>query len=140
MAKKVSQLGADGYLVGPTLADESPLEPGVHLIPGGAIDKEPPAEMQPGKRYWPLDGRWREDDIPAPPEPDRDQLLALATAQRDSLLQYAPLRMAPLQDVADLGMATEAERAALAAWRMYRIEVSRVDITADAPAWPETPD
>lgn len=51
--KIVSQLGPDGYLVGPTVADESPLEPGVFLIPGGAIDRPPPDQMESGKAYRP---------------------------------------------------------------------------------------
>lgn len=140
MGKIVAQIGADGYLVGPTLADESPLEPGVYLIPGGAIDKALPVEMKPGKRYWPLEDGWREEDMPAPPQPDREQLLAAAQAQRDSLLQYATLRASPLQDAVDLDVATEAERVELAGWKMYRIQVSRVDLTAEAPAWPDRPD
>lgn len=40
--KTVSQLNAQGYFTGPVIADESPLEPGVYLIPGGAIDVPPP--------------------------------------------------------------------------------------------------
>lgn len=40
--KIVSQLNAQGYFTGPVIADESPLEPGVYLIPGGAIDVPPP--------------------------------------------------------------------------------------------------
>lgn len=40
--KIVSQLDAQGYFVAPVEADESPLEPGVYLIPGGAIDVTPP--------------------------------------------------------------------------------------------------
>lgn len=40
--KTVSQLNAQGYFTGPVIADESPLEQGVYLIPGGAIDVPPP--------------------------------------------------------------------------------------------------
>ncbi len=40
--KTVSQLNAAGYFTGPVIADESPLEPGVYLVPGGAIDVPPP--------------------------------------------------------------------------------------------------
>lgn len=44
------QLDAAGLLIGETVADESPLEPGVFPMPAGCIDTAPPAE-------WP-DGQW----------------------------------------------------------------------------------
>lgn len=68
MGKIVSQLDADGFLVGPVTADESPLEPGVYLIPGGAIDKASPTTIAVGKRYWVVNGKWVSEDIPAAPE------------------------------------------------------------------------
>lgn len=40
--KIVSQLDSLGFYVGPAVADESPLEEGVFLIPAGAIDMSPP--------------------------------------------------------------------------------------------------
>jgi len=40
--KIVSQLNAQGYFIGPVVADESPLEEGVYLLPGGAVDVTPP--------------------------------------------------------------------------------------------------
>lgn len=65
--KIVSQLDADGYLVGPTRAYESPLSPGVYLIPRLAIDQPEPAARLPGKRYAPNGtGGWRESDAPPP--------------------------------------------------------------------------
>lgn len=42
MPKTVYQLDPSGYYVGPTEADESPLEPGVWLIPAGCIEIPPP--------------------------------------------------------------------------------------------------
>lgn len=41
-SKVVSQCDERGYFVGQTLADESPLEPGVFLIPRLAVDAPPP--------------------------------------------------------------------------------------------------
>ena len=41
-AKTVCQLNDAGFFVGTVIADESPLEPGVFLIPGGCIDVAPP--------------------------------------------------------------------------------------------------
>ena len=50
MGKTVYQCDRAGLLIGPTEADESPLEPGVYLIPAGAVATPPPVE-------WP-DDRW----------------------------------------------------------------------------------
>ena len=66
--KIVSQLGADGYFVGLTTADESPLEPGVFLIPGGAVDVEPPVVPDGHRARW--SNGWALEAIPQPePEP-----------------------------------------------------------------------
>lgn len=65
--KTVSQLDAAGYFVGETIAHESPLEPGKFLIPGGAIDREPPQAIEPGKRYRPAAKGWEAEDIPETP-------------------------------------------------------------------------
>ena len=40
--KIVYQLDSKGFYVGPTEAHESPLEPGVFMVPGGCIEKAPP--------------------------------------------------------------------------------------------------
>ena len=48
----VSQLDTMGYLVGPAVADKSPLEDGVFLVPGGAVDF-PPVHVPEGfKAKW----------------------------------------------------------------------------------------
>jgi len=62
--KKVSQLDYDGYFVGVTIADPSPLEPGVFLLPGGAIDVEPPVVPEGQRAKW--DGQWVFETIPQP--------------------------------------------------------------------------
>lgn len=41
MEKIVSQLDQNGRYIGPVVADLSPLEPGVYLLPGGAVDAAP---------------------------------------------------------------------------------------------------
>lgn len=68
MAKIVSQLDARGRFIGTTLADESPLEPGVFLIPGGAVDVEPPVVPDGKFAHWA--GGWVFGDIPQPDEPE----------------------------------------------------------------------
>lgn len=55
--KVVSQLDAFGYLLGPAVADESPLEPRLYLIPGGCVDVEPP-EVPAGQRARWVAGEW----------------------------------------------------------------------------------
>ena len=47
------QLDRAGFYAGITQADPSPAEPGVYLLPAGAISTAPPSDVPPGK--WP---RW----------------------------------------------------------------------------------
>lgn len=65
--KQVCQLDFDGYFMGVTVADESPLEPGVFLMPARTIDVAPPAIPEGKRAKW--DGSWSFDDIP-PAEPE----------------------------------------------------------------------
>ena len=70
--KQVIQLDEQQYFIGVTVADESPLEPGVFLFPAGTIDAPVP-DVPNGKRArW--DGLWVFEDIPVvetptPPTP-----------------------------------------------------------------------
>lgn len=67
--KIVFQLDDEGYFMGPTEADESPLEPGVFLVPGGCIEVEPP-KVKTGHILRFLDDAWTHEKIPAQ-EPDQ---------------------------------------------------------------------
>lgn len=85
MSKTVSQLDAAGFFVGTSIADESPLEPGVFLLPAGAVDLGPPALLVgQSARY--ENGSWVVADIPLPdhfpepPEPTLDQIKDQARA------------------------------------------------------------
>lgn len=69
MQKIVSQLDAAGYLVGPVVADESPLEPGVYLVPGGCVDQVPPAVPQGMRARWIL-GAWQFEAASVEPDPE----------------------------------------------------------------------
>ena len=88
MDKIVSQLDAQGYFVCQVTSDRSPLEDGVFLIPGGAVDADPPVVPE-GKR-----ARWNGagfdlEDIPqpavpqpaVPPAPTLDELKAAKNAE-----------------------------------------------------------
>lgn len=76
---------------------------------------------------------------PAPQPPvTADQ----ARAQRDGMLSFAALRIAPLQDAVDLDDATAEEIAALKAWKQYRVALSRIEQQPGFPAavdWPTPP-
>ena len=67
--KNVSQLDAAGYFAGTTIADESPLEPGVFLLPGGAVDASAPDTPSGHLAKW-ANGGWSFEPIPLPPEPE----------------------------------------------------------------------
>ena len=86
MKKIVAQLNDDGYLVGPVWADESPLEPGVFLIPDGAVDRALPDVVEPGKRYRPWGAGWRAEALPVEQpgpelEPTEEDIIAARTAE-----------------------------------------------------------
>lgn len=67
--KKVfSYDGKTGLYVGETVADESPLEPGVFLIPRHATEVEPPESVAAG--FAPF---WRSDRWVVEAVPDQDE-------------------------------------------------------------------
>jgi hypothetical protein len=76
---------------------------------------------------------------PVVPPPTAAETLAANSATRDALLAQATSAIAPLQDAVDLDMATDADGAALKAWKTYRVLVNRVDLTQQSPVWPVVP-
>lgn len=62
-----------------------------------------------------------------------------AEAQRNMLMAEANQQLAILADAVDLGIATDAEQAAYTAWRQYRVQLSRLDLTQQPIAWPLKP-
>lgn len=90
MCKIVSKLDAEGYFIGQAVADKSPLEHGVFLIPGGCVNLPPPANIEPGKRYKPIGAEWIGEKIPEPisePALTPDEIAATeAAAQRATTL------------------------------------------------------
>ncbi len=63
-----------------------------------------------------------------------------AEETKNSLMQVASEHIAPLQDAADLEIATEEEISLLEAWKKYRVLLNRVNTTT-APdiEWPVAP-
>lgn len=92
MGKWISQLDADGVFVGEVMADESPLEPGVFLIPGGAVDAAAPQDVPVGQRARWVNGDWLLEALPpgtvlppwVPPTPAQLQADALRQVDADA--------------------------------------------------------
>jgi len=83
------------------------------------------------------------DDMPSwvdVPPPSHDELVTIAEQQKKTLLDAANNKIAPLQDAAELDMATDDEAASLLAWKKYRVLVNRVN-PDEAPdiEWPAAP-
>lgn len=61
------------------------------------------------------------------PAPTSKQLIEMAEAEKTKLLAIATVAINPLQDAADLEIATDEETVSLKAWKTYRVMVNRVD-------------
>lgn len=90
---QVYQTDQNGIYLGPVEADESPLEPGVFLIPAGCIEEAPPP-IPSGSIARHVGGAWQIEDMPdaqdvpgftLPPTPEQVQagLRAAVTAECD---------------------------------------------------------
>lgn len=70
----------------------------------------------------------------------QEELQQEAKRQKQVLLDDAARLMAPLQDAADLDMATNEEITTLRAWKEYRVRLHRIDTTkARVFDWPHKP-
>ncbi|MEX5413424.1 tail fiber assembly protein [Atlantibacter hermannii] len=75
-----------------------------------------------------------------PPVRSQADDIDAAMEQKSAFLALATREIAPLQDAADLGIATDDETTSLAEWRKFRVLVNRIDPSA-APDidWPPIP-
>ncbi|MGY8624172.1 tail fiber assembly protein [Chromobacterium violaceum] len=97
----------------------------------GATELEPPQFGTWNGRGWVVDTA----ALQAAQKISAEAEIALRRAQADAAV-------VPLQDAADLGIATAAETALLTAWRRYRVLLSRVPQQASFPTqidWPTPP-
>lgn len=106
--KIVSQLDHEGYFTNPTIADESPLEPGVFLLPAGAVDFPPPAVPAGKRALWNGSG-FVFEAIPQPeplPEPTPEQIAeAVRNARQIAYMKEAD----PIFFMSQRGEATQEE-------------------------------
>lgn len=93
MTKIVSQLDAQGYLIGAAVADESPLEPDVFLLPGGCVDAAP-IEVPVGKRAKWNGATFDIEDAPAAGAQAETSTLIPDEADQTTLQQIAALEQA----------------------------------------------
>ncbi|HBP2504703.1 TPA: tail fiber assembly protein, partial [Pseudomonas aeruginosa] len=101
-------------------------------IPDGYTSVAPP-----GPFY-----RWSGTAWELDQQAERAAQVAEVEKRRDTLLQEATLRIAPLQDAIDLDEATQAEMEELKGWKQYRVALNRVDQQAGYPSqvdWPSPP-
>lgn len=83
------------------------------------------------------------ETLPSLAQLSADVMLSQAQAKVSELLGVAALRIAPLQDAVDLGLATDSEVESLNVWKLYRVNVLRVVDLAGYPQsieWPVLPD
>lgn len=101
------QTDDNGRYVGTVLCDESPLEPGVFLVPRGAVDVAPPGAQEGWFAVW--DGAvWRLEQEPVEPEPEPEP--ELTREQVESARFYAYQRESdPVFFDWQRGIATEAD-------------------------------
>ncbi|MER2373351.1 tail fiber assembly protein [Photorhabdus laumondii] len=60
--------------------------------------------------------------------------------QKYYLLEQATIKISPLQDAIDLGIATDSEITMLMELKKYRVALNRMDTTAKDIKWPEKPE
>lgn len=103
----------------------------------GPLPERLTVQAYPGEHYIWQGSDWVYEEAAA-----RADYLGAAVVERNRLQAEATARIAPLQDAADLGEATEDEQIELLAWKRYRIDLNRValeDSYPNAIDWPPSP-
>jgi len=107
----------------------------VYISEPGALPEDT-VTVAPTEPFQKWDGKkWVKDT-----EREQEAQRADASVMKSELLAKATNEIAPLQDAADLGIATEEETRLLAEWKQYRVMVNRVnpDLAPDIE-WPPVP-
>lgn len=126
----------NGQFLGTSEADESPLEPGVFLVPAYATADAPPSVEEGHRAVW-NNGSWSVEPIPEPiPEPEPEPIPITwdtVRAQRNSLLTQCDWTQ-----LADAPLSPEQK----SAWSAYRQQLRSVPQTFETPeavVWPSQP-
>lgn len=117
--KLVYQLDENNILTSMSVAEESPLEPGVFMIPAGCVDTDivPPPTTGNEYVYW-KDGNWWLGTYVDPNAPSPE---AVAREWRNAELNRADIVLLKIQDgMPNLGTVAD--------WRKYRVALR---------TWPE---
>ncbi|WP_332838419.1 tail fiber assembly protein [Pectobacterium parmentieri] len=80
------------------------------------------------------DGKWVTDL-----EGQRQALIANKKVELNTKLSQASERIQVLSDAVELNLVTEEEKNELKAWKTYRLQLSRVDISSQENMWPDMP-
>jgi hypothetical protein len=120
-----------GIYLGSSEADESPLEPGVFLLPAFATFQAPPNAVEGKDIFWNGDD-WELRDIPTtPPEPE-------ATWDDIRAMRNGKLAASDWTQLPDIPL-SEKE---VTAWRTYRQELRDIQTGEGSPSdviWPTAP-
>jgi hypothetical protein len=134
--KTVFQLDDEGFLIGETVADESPLDEGVFLLPAGCVEIDPLPAVE-GKRQQFVNGMFQYIDIPQGPAPV-DELKAekhmQVNAERDRREASGFSYLGKVFDsdprsVLRINTAAQAAQAAIAAAQPFTIDWTCADDT-----------
>lgn len=91
----------------------------------------------PGGFHMWIDNTWKIDEAAR-----LEDLKKVVFVQRDALLRDAVLRIAPLQYAEDIGDASHEEQLQLLEWKLYSVELNRIEQQAGFPneiTWPVVP-
>jgi len=97
--KEVCQLNEQGYFIGTTIADESPLEEGVFHLPRNSIDVPAPVIPENHLAKW-SNGNWEFEAIPEPEveEPEEVSPNAERIGELKLLLSQSDFKVLPDYD------------------------------------------
>lgn len=82
-------------------------------------------------------------EIDEPNEKSQDIILQDAFNLRDQRIKYSSFRISPLQYAVDLGISTDSEEEKLSRWKMYCVELNRIQDQSGFPnkiEWPTEPE